>query len=172
MLLNIILIIVLLICFVTDLKQQRIYNKVIYPALTAVLLTHLAASGLNGLKLSLIGMLIGVGLLIIPYILGGIGAGDVKLLALIGAIKGSGFVVNTALYMAVIGGVIALIIIIKSGALLKVLKQLWIWVYSTLCGIKLRMEFPATAFVKKYPYGVAIVGGAFICLIFKEAWII
>ncbi len=172
MLLNIILIIVLFICFITDLKQQRIYNRVIFPALIAVLLTHLAASGFNGLKLSLMGMLIGMGLLIVPYLLGGIGAGDVKLLALIGAIKGSSFVVNTALYMAVIGGVIALIIIIKSGALVKVLKQLWLWVYSSVCGIKYRLEFPTTSFIKKYPYGVAIVGGAFICLIFKEAWII
>lgn len=172
MLLNIILVMVLIICFVTDLKQQRIYNKVIFPALIAVLLFHLGTSGFNGLRLSFIGFLVGIALLIIPYFLGGIGAGDVKLLALIGAIKGSDFVLNTALYMAVIGGIIALIIIISNGALAKVLKQLWLWIYSLLCGIKYRLEFPTSAFLKKYPYGVAIVGGAFICLIFKEAWII
>lgn len=172
MLLNIILVMVLIICFVTDLKQQRIYNKVIFPALITALLFHLAASGLDGLKLSLTGMLAGMGLLIIPYLLGGIGAGDVKLLALIGAIKGSSFVLNTALYMAVIGGIIALVIIVSNGALMKVLKQLWLWIYSLVCGIKCRLEFPTSTFLKKYPYGVAIVGGALICLIFKEARII
>lgn len=172
MLLNIILVMVLSICFVTDLKQQRIYNKVIFPALTGVLVFHIITSGFNGLKLSLIGFLVGLTLLIIPYFLGGIGAGDVKLLALIGAIKGSSFVLNTALYMAVIGGIIALIIIISNGALMKVLKELWLWFYSLLCGIKYRLEFPTSSFLKKYPYGVAIVGGAFICLIFKGAWII
>lgn len=172
MLLNVILIVVLAICFITDLKQQRIYNKVIFPALITVLIIHLAASGLEGLKQSIIGFIIGLAVLVIPYLLGGIGAGDVKLLALIGAVKGSYFVLNTALYMAVIGGVIAFIIIVANGALLKVLKQIWMWIYSFICGIKYRLEFPTTGFIKKYPYGVAIVGGAFICLVFKEAWII
>lgn len=172
MLINIILVIVLGICFITDLKQQKIYNKVIFPSLIAVLVIHLTASGFNGLRLSLIGFMAGLAVLIIPYFLGGIGAGDVKLLATIGAIKGSYFVLNTALYMAVIGGVIAFVIIIFNGALIKVLKQLWMWMYLLLCGIKYKLEFPTSSFLKKYPYGVAIVGGAVICLIFKEAWII
>lgn len=172
MLLNIILVIVLIICFITDLKQQRIYNKVIFPTLIAVLVLHLTASGFGGLRLSILGFAAGLAVLIIPYLLGGIGAGDVKLLALIGAIKGSSFVLNTALYMAVIGGIIALFIIVANGALTKVLKQIWIWIYSLVCGIKYRLEFPTTGYMKKYPYGVAIVGGAVICLIFKEAWII
>jgi prepilin peptidase CpaA len=172
MLVNIILVIVLVICFITDLKQQRIYNKVIFPSLIAVLIIHLTASGFSGLKLSIMGFTAGLAVLIIPYFLGGIGAGDVKLLATIGAIKGSSFVLNTALYMAVIGGIIAFVIIISNGALINVLKQLRIWVYSLLCGIKYKLEFPTSAFLKKYPYGVAIVGGAVICLIFKEAWII
>jgi prepilin peptidase CpaA len=172
MLLNIILVIALGICFITDLKQQRIYNKVIFPAIIIALVLHLTASGFNGLKLSLLGFIAGLAVLIIPYFLGGIGAGDVKLLATIGAIKGSFFVFNTALYMAVIGGIIAFIIIVSNGALLNVLKQLRMWMYSLLCGIKYKLEFPTSTFLKKYPYGVAIVGGAVICLIFKEAWII
>lgn len=172
MLLNAILIIVLVICFITDLKQQKIYNKVIFPSLIAVLVIHFAAAGLGGLKLSLFGFLAGLAVLIIPYFLGGIGAGDVKLLALIGAIKGSDFVINTALYMAVIGGLIALVIIAANGTLINVMKQIWIWVYSLICGIKYKLEFPTSTFLKRYPYGVAIVGGALICLIFKGAWII
>lgn len=172
MLVNTILVIVLVICFITDLKQQRIYNKVIFPSLIAVLVINITASGFSGLKLSLMGFMAGLAVLIIPYFLGGIGAGDVKLLATIGAIKGSFFVLNTALYMAVIGGIIAFTIIISNGALINVLKQLRIWVYSLLCGIKYKLEFPTSTFLKKYPYGVAIVGGAVICLIFKEAWII
>lgn len=172
MLLNAILITVLVICFITDLKQQRIYNKVIFPSLAAVLVIHLAASGFSGLKLSMQGLLAGFAVLIIPYFLGGIGAGDVKLLALIGAIKGSDFVINTALYMAVIGGLIALVIIAANGTLADVMKQIWVWVYSLVCGIKYKLEFPTSAYLKRYPYGVAIVGGAFICLFFKGAWII
>ena len=68
--------------------------------------------GFEGLKLSFLGFLAGLGILIIPYLFGGMGAGDVKLLAFVGAAKGVTFVVNSAIYMAFVGGVISLVILI------------------------------------------------------------
>lgn len=172
MIFDLILIIVLGICLATDLRFQRIYNKIIFPSLIIAVALHAILYGYVGLKASILGFVVGLGILLIPYLLGGIGAGDVKLLGLIGALKGIAFVINTALYMAVIGGIIALVIIIYHSALLKVFREIGVWVYSLLCGIKYRLEFPTSVFVKRYPYGAAIVGGALVCLIFKEAWII
>lgn len=172
MIYDLMLVIVLGICFATDLRSQRIYNKVIFPSLIIAASLHVTFNGYAGLKASILGFAVGLGILLIPYLLGGIGAGDVKLLGLIGALKGLAFVINTALYMAVIGSIIALVIIIYHKALLKVLKEIGTWVYSLLCGVKYKLEFPTSVFVKRYPYGVAIALGALICLIFKEAWII
>jgi prepilin peptidase CpaA len=172
MLLDFILVIVLGICFITDLKYQKIYNKIIFPSLILAILLNTAFYSLNGFKLSMIGFAAGLSMLLVPYFLGGIGAGDVKLLAFIGAIKGSAFVINTTIYMALIGGVIALIIIISHKEFVVFMKELILWLASLLQGVSYKLELPTTPFLKKYPYGVAIVGGAAICLLFKGAWFI
>lgn len=112
MIFNILLVTTLIICCITDLRVRKIYNKVIFPTLFSVFILQLILNGFSGLKISLLGFLSGIAILIIPFALRGIGAGDVKLLALIGAMKGSTFALNTALYMFVIGGSIALIIVL------------------------------------------------------------
>jgi prepilin peptidase CpaA len=172
MLLNILLILVLVICFITDLRVQKIYNKVVFPSLAVAVTSHTLFYGYNGLKLSLLGFLTGLGILFVPYFLGGIGAGDVKLLALIGAIKGNIFVMNTAIYMALIGGAIAIIIIMLQKETISFIKALFLWAASFFHGTRYKPEFSTTVLLKKYPYGIAITAGAAICLIFKGAWII
>jgi prepilin peptidase CpaA len=172
MLINILLIIVLVICFLTDLREQKIYNKVIFPSLIIAIILHTIFYGYSGLKLSLLGFLVGFCILLVPYLLGGIGAGDVKLLALIGAIKGSIFVLNTALYMGLLGGAIAVAIIIWHKETINFIKGLLLWIASFFYGTRYKPEFSTTVMLKKYPYGVAITAGAAICLIFKGAWII
>ncbi len=172
MVLNIILIVILLICFITDITVQKIYNKVIFPSLAAAIIIHITSYGYNGLKLSLLGFVTGLCILLVPYLLGGIGAGDVKLLALIGAIKGSIFVMNTAIYMALIGGAIAIMIIMAHKETINFIKGVFLWMYSFFHGTRYKIEFSTTVLLKKYPYGVAITAGAAICLIFKGAWLI
>lgn len=172
MILDLVLVTVLGICFITDLKHQKIYNKVVFPSLILAVLLNTYLYSFNGFKMSLTGFATGFSVLLIPYLLGGIGAGDVKLLALIGTIKGSAFVVNTSLYMALIGGVIALIIILSHKEFLNFIRNVVVWISSLFHGIAYKLEMPTTPFLKKYPYGVAIVGGAMVCLVFKGAWII
>ncbi|WP_461205475.1 A24 family peptidase [Clostridium sp. DL1XJH146] len=172
MILDIILISVLIVCLITDLKYQKIYNKIIYPTLLAVIVIHITSNGFSGFKSSILGFIVGLSILLTPYFLGGIGAGDVKLLALIGAIKGSVFVLNTALYMALIGGIIALVIIVYKKELKNFFKTIVTWIFSLFNGIKYKIDQPSSSLTQKYPYGIAIVGGALICLFFKGAWII
>lgn len=104
--------------------------------------------------------------------LGGIGAGDVKLLALIGAIKGSAFAVNTALYMFIIGGLIALIIIIFHKETINFFKSLFCFIAALFRGYFYKLEFPTTPLLQKFPYSTAIAGGAIISLILKGAVIL
>lgn len=168
---NVILLILLLICVVTDLRERKIYNNIIFPTLIISIMFHLILGGLSGLGFSLLGFIVGLGVLLIPYLMGGMGAGDVKLLAVIGALKGTAFVLNTALYMALIGGILALGIILFRKGMLKRLKSI---IY-TICGFRYGLKIPLTigkdALTTTYPYGVAIAGGAILCLTI-QGWVI
>jgi prepilin peptidase CpaA len=157
MLTSIILFIVLAICVVTDLKERKIYNVVIFPSLLLAFLINGIEDGLSGLSHAGIGFLVGFGLLLIPYFLGGMGAGDVKLLGLIGALKGASFVLYTAIYMGILGAMMALgIILFRSGALKSLLRG-FIISRSGAGGPVVSGVF-STSYT--YPYGVAIAGGA------------
>ncbi len=170
MLFNLILIIVLIVCVITDVRKRLIYNKVIFPALILSFLLHLFFNGWSGLGTSLLGFLIGFGILLIPYFMGGMGAGDVKLLALIGALKGPAFVVNTSIYMALLGGVIALGILIFSGGAVKRFRYYISWLYAKKSGLKVPLALTKESMKTSYPYGVAIAGGAILSIVGK-VWI-
>lgn len=169
MAINILLICVLIICLMTDIKSRKIYNKVIFPTLVVTLVYHVVTGGWSALADSLIGFSVGFAILLIPYLLGGMGAGDVKLLALIGAIKGTIFVLNTALFMALFGGLIALFLIISDKAFWLSVKQKFNYMLKTFVlrryGIKLPAVDKTSVLKKTYPYGIPIAAGAFITLI-------
>ena len=94
----------------TDFRQIKIYNAVLCPFYVRLII-NTAITGLSGFG-TLLGTVVGLGILLIPYLLGGMGAGDVKLLAVIGAIKGMSFVILAAFNMAFAGGIMALLIIL------------------------------------------------------------
>ncbi|MDQ0256987.1 prepilin peptidase CpaA [Evansella vedderi] len=169
MFLNLLLITVLIICIVTDLKSRKIYNKVIFPALLLALLLNTVEFGLAGLGSSVVGFFVGLGILIIPYLMGGMGAGDVKLLALVGAIKGVSFVLITAVYMAIIGGGIGLcILLFRKGFLYRIRTFLFSLITLRLkTGIKPSLGLDNNTLKKTYPYAVAIAGGAFMAFLWN-----
>ncbi|MFC4737259.1 prepilin peptidase [Bacillus daqingensis] len=107
-----VLITMIVICVITDWRKRKIYNAVLAPALGAAFILHGAEAGAAGVGYSFLGLLAGMGLLLIPYLMKGIGAGDVKMLGVIGALMGPGFVFSAFLYTALIGGVIAAAVIL------------------------------------------------------------
>ena len=84
----------------TDGRHHKIYNKVLLPFFLLALLIH-PIFGLQGAALGFL-------FLLLPYIWGGIGAGDVKLMAVFGALLGPHLIITAFFYGATIGGVIAL----------------------------------------------------------------
>ncbi|WP_242057476.1 prepilin peptidase [Halobacillus yeomjeoni] len=163
------LILVLLICIGTDLKSRKIYNFITFPALGITLVLHIVLEGFPGLLSSISGFFIGLALLIIPYFLGGMGAGDVKLLAVIGAIKGGTFVLITGVYMALIGGLLAVLILLFRKGTWYRLKSISYFISCLLQGVKLPLGLDRNDLTATYPYGVAIAGGAFMTLFMKGA---
>jgi Flp pilus assembly protein protease CpaA len=73
------------IAVVTDVRSRRVHNLVTLPLILFGLLYHTAQTGIPGLLQSVAAVVMAVSLLLVPYLLGGMGAGDMKLLAGIAA---------------------------------------------------------------------------------------
>lgn len=95
---------------VIDIRSRRIPNEL--TAAMAVLGIALAATGTSGLSFggSILGCLFGLLLMMPGYALGATGAGDVKLMAGVGAIVGPGLVLSAFCLSTIAGGVLALIV--------------------------------------------------------------
>ena len=83
------LVLILIIASIIDYKQQRIPNIVTIPATVLALLFYWLSNGLEGFLFSIAGLFAGMGSLIIPYAMGGMGAGDVKLMGVVGSFLGA-----------------------------------------------------------------------------------
>lgn len=163
------LIVLLVICVITDLKERKIYNKVLLPFLIAGLMLNVVVGGISGLAYALGGTTIGFAILLIPYFLGGMGAGDVKLLAVIGGLKGTMFVLTTALYMALAGGILALFVILFRKGAMHRFKQIAMFMGGLRSGMKIPVFLDKEALNATYPYGVAIAIGAVAAVAFPSA---
>jgi prepilin peptidase CpaA len=95
---------VLLSSALIDMKTRKIPNILTFPSILTALAYHSLASGMDGFIFSLTGMFTGIGLLILPYLLGGAGAGDAKLLGAVGAALGVHGVLQAFIYIAFAGG--------------------------------------------------------------------
>jgi prepilin peptidase CpaA len=97
-----------------DLRSRRIPNALTFGAAFAAL-AFAAAHGLSTFESSILGCLLGLALWMPVYALGGMGAGDVKLLAAIGAWLGPLGAIHVALYGAIAGGAMALVVALAHG---------------------------------------------------------
>ena len=92
----------------TDLHSGLIPNRLTFPAIGLALLAHAWLGGLQGMLFSLAGLGTGFGLFILLYLAGGMGAGDVKLMAAIGAIVGAYGALVSGMLAILVGGIYAL----------------------------------------------------------------
>ncbi|HHX75715.1 MAG TPA: peptidase A24 [Firmicutes bacterium] len=130
---NVLLFVFVFVCLYTDLKSRKIYNKIVLAGFVSAWVLHLVSQGIAaGTKYTFYGFFTGVALLLVPYLVGGMGAGDVKMLGVIGAFAGSGRVVQIMLASALAGGVIALVTILKEGGGGRRMKNLLLSFYCFL----------------------------------------
>ncbi|MFC4799981.1 prepilin peptidase [Neobacillus sp. GCM10023253] len=165
MIIKIILVIILLISLYTDVKNRKILNIITLPSILIGFIYHFATQGFEGFLFSGKGFLTGLGLLIIPYLLGGMGAGDVKLLAAIGALMGTSFVFYSFIYIGLIGGLIALVLLIRNKGLVDLIKSFFYTIAffrSNLGSMFISKDKPSRI---SFPYGIAIVLGT-LCTLF------
>ena len=159
-----------------DLKERKIPNKITFTGILIGILFNIITGGWTGLLQSLLGMFAGLAIFFLPFVMGGMGAGDVKLMGAIGALMGWEFSVMTALYSAIVGGVMVLIHLLYTGKLRETLKKMLYSLINLLLQFVSRLGYNETVY-KKFskngndykkvyiPYGVAIAGGAVLVLI-------
>ncbi|GLC91565.1 pilus assembly-related outer membrane protein [Cupriavidus sp. TA19] len=134
----------------TDLQSRRIPNWLTFGAWLLALPLQLAMHGLaQGGSAWALGWLAGLGVFLPLYLLRGMAAGDVKLMAAVGAWLGPALALQIALATFVLGGLWALVLVLKSRRHAQLARNL---------GSILRTGASGPS-VGSMPYGVAIAAG-------------
>jgi prepilin peptidase CpaA len=110
---------VALVAVAWDVATRRIPNTLTFGAAAAAFVVHAYLGGWNGAGMAAAGWVAGVALFFPVFALGGMGAGDVKLLGAVGAWLGPIAAFWVALYSGIAGGLLGLLVAAFSGYLVQ-----------------------------------------------------
>ena len=149
---------------VIDLKTRRIPN-VLTGGLMALGLA-LAVAGASGISVpaSILGFFLGLLLMTPGYLLGATGAGDVKLMAAVGALIGPVLVINAFLGTAIAGGVLAVIVAVRRKRLGATLTQTGRFMTAPAQAPK---QIQAATTASRFAYGPAIAVGTIFAVLIR-----
>ncbi|WP_300654662.1 prepilin peptidase [Pseudomonas sp.] len=143
------------IAVVSDLRCHRIPNFLVVLGLVLGLAGQAYTGGIDGLGDGALGMLIGFGFFLPLYALGGMAAGDVKLMAMVGSFLTPHFALWAAFFSLIAGGLCGLVLVLMRGQVQQTLGRYWLM-------LRTRAYLaPATDEVagKPFPYSIAILLG-------------
>ncbi len=106
------LVFLLTVASITDLRYQRIPNWLTFPAMFLALSYHTIGAGVSGLLWSAGGLAVGMAVLVLYYLLGMLGAGDVKLMGAVGALLGPADAFYAFVFSVFVGGIYAIFTLI------------------------------------------------------------
>lgn len=128
---------VALVAVVCDLRTRRIPNILTFGAAVLAIALHAYFGGWTGAGIALLGWIVGAAFFFPLFALGGMGAGDVKLLAALGACLGPAVTIWLALFSAIAGGAMGLIVSVMSGYLTQaIVNILWMFRFWRASGPK------------------------------------
>ena len=156
---------------VFDVKSRRIPNFITLPGFVFGLALHLILGGWRQLLTSFAaGMICGL-IFLVFYIAGGMGAGDVKLMAAMGAIGGLPHVVYLLSLTAIAGGVMALGLALVRGRLQQTIMNVGeLAAHHSHQGLEPHPDLNVSnAQTLRLPYGLAIAAGSILTLYFQVA---
>jgi prepilin peptidase CpaA len=147
---------------VDDLARRQISNWIPCSAFAAGLILQTVHSGWRGIGSALLGTLTGAAVFLIFYLLGGMGGGDVKLMAGFGAVLGVKQLLEAALWTAGCGGLMAVVVIAVSQ-----LRQFWTGRRQEQSTEKADSGPQIRARRESIPYAPAIAAGVWLSLVPK-----
>jgi prepilin peptidase CpaA len=151
---------------VKDFRGLRIPNWLTYSGLIAALIVRVGLGGWPELRGGLGGMLFAGGIFLLLFLLGGMGGGDVKLMAAVGAWVGFAHVGVLLIMSAIAGGLLATGYVLVHKRMWESLRNMLELLRHHLTeGLKphptLNVQQPGTL---RLPYGLAIAIGTFYCV--------
>jgi prepilin peptidase CpaA len=154
---------------VFDIKSRRIPNFITMPALLLGLMTHLVFGGWQQMFSSLAAGIVCGGLFLIFYIAGGMGAGDVKLIAAVGCIAGMPHIAYILVLTAISGGVMAIALALARGRLKETLFNVGsLASHHVQEGLQPHPDLNIkNVQTLRLPYALAIAGGSMLTLYFQ-----
>ena len=114
---------ILAIASLTDLFYKKIPNWLTFSSLICGFFFQIIFRGFDGFFNSLQGIGTGFALTFIVYLAGGLGAGDVKLMAALGAFLGPKEIIIAFIFSSFLSGAYALILLILHGFILQTIKR-------------------------------------------------
>ena len=146
----------------TDAQTRRIPNALVAAGAAAGCLFNTWTSGSAGLSRAVFGMAAGFCVFLPFYLLRGMGGGDIKLMAALGACLGALAVLQAALVASIAGAVFAIAVAARHGVLARTMagaaRLLGSWLTrGPRMSEELTLDNPATL---KIPYALPIAFGA------------
>ncbi len=153
----------------SDLRTRRVPNVLVLTGIAVALAGNFGSSALAGQSLAgnhwwspLAGLAAGFALLLPLHLLRAMGAGDVKLLAMVGAFIGPATVFSAFVYALVAGGLLSLAFMLGKGVAAQTINNLRFlltdWGQRASTGQGLRLA-PLASTAARLPYAVAISVG-------------
>ena len=147
---------------VCDVRTRRIPNWLTGPGILLGLALHLGLGGWRSLGGAAVGGLLAGFIFLLFYLAGGMGAGDVKLIAAVCCLAGLSAVAGILLGTALLGGLFAVLLALLRHRLKDTFANLGrLLVHHSTAGIRphpdLNLSNPGTL---RLPYGLAIAAGA------------
>ena len=146
----------------TDVRTGKIPNALTYPAVVFGLALGLAGSGWLGFADSLWGLALAFVPFFGLFLAGGMGGGDVKMMAAVGALMGLEFTVQAMIHAVLVGGLIALLIVVWEERIWDTLRFLGKVLRRLLRPADPR---PRLEVETQVPFGVAICLASFLTLL-------
>lgn len=158
--------ITLVVAAVIDGLKLKVPNWITFPMIISGWIYSAAFSpfaGWEGLLYSVVGTVVGLGLLLPAYAIGGMGAGDVKLLAGVGAWVWGTTTFYAFAVSAIVGGIIAVLMVVLRRRWFQHKSQFWM-ICNEILTVKDPERLAAIAAERKptmmlLPYGIPIAIG-------------
>lgn len=108
----------------TDLRSRRIPNWLTVPGFALGVVANTMVGGWAGLKSSLLGAVVGFGLLLPFFLLRSMGGGDLKFAVALGAFAGPGLLVDLLIGSVFVAGAMALALVIYKRRFLETMRNI------------------------------------------------
>ncbi|SRR5579872_16336 len=149
---------------ITDWRSRRIPNWLTLSGLAAGILINTALEGWRGTKMSLLGAILGLALLLPFVLIRSLGAGDWKLMGALGALLGPRHLMTVLIATILLAGVMAFGLIIWKGRLWQTVRNIGRMIAALfsfhLPGQEVSLDNPNAL---KIPFGVAVALAVIVC---------